>query len=134
MSNSVNHVGLVKSVLDATPEHEYGLVFGYLVVCTIDDEPYVDLQKHHAPDHVMFDAAVHFAQGSKDMNIMHEGEPVGKALFIWPMTKEIAAAFDVETSMTGLMVAAAPSSVEALEKFKSGEVRAFSLEGEGWFE
>jgi hypothetical protein len=59
---------------------------------------------------------------------MHKGDPIGTMVFAFPLTTDIAKAFDITTPRTGLMIGMKPSA-EVLAKFKSGEYTGFSIGG-----
>ena len=110
-------------------DDELGLVMGYAIVSTKDGEPYFDKQDDHIPDESMLRASVDFMKNSRTAKEMHAGSAKGTVVFAWPMTAEIAKAFDIETKTTGLMIAMLPDDEEVLEKFKSGEYTGFSIGG-----
>jgi len=109
-------------------DEELGLVFGWAIICKEEGEPYFDLQGDHITEDAMFQAATDFMEHSRVMNEMHEGGDAGKFVFAFPMTEEVQKAFGIECDKTGLLVAAKPDP-ETLEKFKSGELTGFSIEG-----
>jgi hypothetical protein len=59
---------------------------------------------------------------------MHKRTNAGQVVFIWPLTAEVAKAFDLGTRRTGLMIAVKPDAA-MLRKFRSGELQAFSVGG-----
>lgn len=106
---------------------DLGVVFGYAIVCTEDGEPYYDLQGDHIPEATMLNAATEFAK-EPTIKMMHKGEAVGELSFMFPLTEEIAKAFDIETDKTGLLVGVRPEP-DVLEKMQSGELSGFSVGG-----
>lgn len=112
-----------------------GLVFGWAIVSKIDGDPYFDTQGDHIPEDSMMESAMEFMIEKRHGGEMHrrdeKGNPVivGKVVFCWPMTEETAKAFNIETSMTGLMIALKPDNDEILEKFRSGVYTGFSIGG-----
>lgn len=106
-----------------------GLVLGWAIVCKKDDADYYDLQDDHIPEDAMLQASVNFMQNSRIARDMHEGGHAGDIVFAFPMTTDVASAFGVETSTTGLMVAMKPNDASMLAKFKSGEYSGFSIGG-----
>lgn len=110
-------------------DDELGLVMGWAIICTVDNEPYFDKQDDHIPDHGMLDAATDFMLNSRVAKEMHVGDEKGTVVFAWPMTAEIAKAFDIETHQTGLMIAMKPDNPEMLEKFRDGTYNGFSIGG-----
>jgi hypothetical protein len=110
-------------------DDELGLVMGFAIVCTIDGEPYFDTQDDHIPEDSMLKAATDFMVNSRKALEMHAGDQIGDIVFAFPLTSDIAKAFDLETKTTGLMIAMKPDSEETLNKFKSGEFTGFSIGG-----
>ena len=119
---------------------DLGIVFGWAIICTIDGQPYFDLNidrdgplmgqrvPENVPDDVMLRAAAEFAKTARPGNDMHDGPDVGTFDFIFPLTAEMAQAFGIQTRVTGLLVGYRPTP-DLLAKFKSGERRGFSIEG-----
>lgn len=106
-----------------------GLVFGWAIICKENGEDYFDQQDDHIPEHAMLNAVTEYADGNRTHKIMHDGEPVGKVLFLMPLTTEIAKAFELQTKRTGLIIAAKPDNEECLAKFRSREYTGFSIGG-----
>ena len=106
-----------------------GLIMGYAIICTEEGEPYFDLQGDHVPEDAMLKAALDFMENSRVAKEMHDGDQVGTVVFAWPMTADIAKAFDILTRRTGLMIAVRPSDKGMLEKFQLGELTGFSIGG-----
>lgn len=115
-------------------DETHGLVFGFAVVCTEGGKDYYDLQGDHIPDDAMLKAALGFAASDRVSGDMHawdeDGQPIadGKALFLFPMTTEIAKALGITTPVTGLLVGMRPSK-SVLQKFKNGDYTGFSIGG-----
>lgn len=115
---------------------ERRLVFGFALVCTEKGEEYTDLQDEFVPEDVMFDAALDFALNcgiAKEMHGKGEAgdEPVGTYPFVFPLTKAIADALGIVTERTGLLVGARFDE-PTFKRFESGELRAFSIGGDGF--
>jgi len=116
-------------------DEELGLVFGWAVICAIDDEPYYDVQKDHVPEDDLIEPSMDFMLNSRVQGDMHarteEGEVVdkGTVVFCFPMTREVAKAFGIQTRVTGLMIAIKPDTPEILQKFKDGDYTGFSIGG-----
>ena len=111
-----------------------GLVFGWAIISTISGVDYFDKQNEHIPDESMLEAATEFMIGDRTQGEMHIHDDDGivkrgQIVFAWPMTKEIAEAFDIETDQTGLMIAAKPDDPKTLEKFADGTYTGFSIGG-----
>ncbi len=106
-----------------------GLVMGFAIVCEEGGEPYFDVQGDHIPEDSMLKAALDFMENSRVAGEMHAGGDRGTVVFAWPMTTDIAKAFGIVTSRTGLMVALRPSDDAMLEKFRDGTYTGFSIGG-----
>lgn len=124
----------------AKVDESLGVVFGWAVICKVNGEDYYDWNVDHAGSHkgklvpenvtedAMLKASVGFMESGGAGNEMHEGADVGKFLFAFPLTTDIAKAMGIECAKSGLMVGyQAPPAV--LAKFKSGEYSGFSIEG-----
>ena len=110
-------------------DQELGLIFGFAIICKQNGEAYFDTQGDHIPENAMLEAATDFMKNSRVSKEMHEGDKVGEVLFAFPLTEDIAKAFEIQTQTTGLMVAVRPENNEIIEKFKSGEYTGFSIGG-----
>lgn len=106
-----------------------GLVFGWSIISSENGKPYYDTQGDHIPEDSMLNAATEFMQSKRQMKIMHSGKSIGKVVFAWPMTQEIAEAMGVKGGRTGLMVAVKPDNPNVLERFREGKYSGFSIGG-----
>ena len=113
----------------AKVDDRLGIVFGYAIVCKQGDEDYYDTQGDHIPERAMLDATSRFMAGDRFAKVMHEGESVGRVVFGFPLTGEIADALDILTERTGFVVGIKPDDPGLLEKYRSGELRGFSIGG-----
>lgn len=109
-------------------DEDLGLVMGYIIICKEDGEDYFDLHGDHIPESSMLKAALDFMENSRRAKEMHTGDVSGSIVFAWPMTTDIAKAFDISTKTTGLMIAMKPDE-EMLEKFQDGTLSGFSIGG-----
>ena len=109
-------------------DQSLGLVLGWAIVCKREGERYFDLQGDHIPEDAMLKSATDFMLHSRDAGDMHSEVGRGTVVFAFPMTEEIAKAFDIQTKQTGLMVAMKPDAA-MLAKFASGEYKGFSIGG-----
>ena len=112
----------------AKVDDELGLVFGFAIVSTLDDQPYFDVQGDHIPEDAMLKAATDFMENSRMAKEMHTGDSKGTVLFAFPLTAEIAKSLDIETKKTGLLIAMKPDE-DMLTKFKDGTLTVFSIGG-----
>lgn len=117
-------------------DQKLGLVFGYAIVCKVDGEDYYDLNvdpdgervPEHIPEDAMLKAAADFMEHHRVAKEMHSGDPIGPAVFAFPLTTEIAKALEIIPHKTGLLFAMKPKP-EVLAKFASGEYTGFSIGG-----
>lgn len=110
-------------------DERLGLVMGYAIVSKIGGEDYYDLQGDHASDDEILRAGVDFMENSRLADEKHDYKDKGSVVFAFPLTAEVAKAFDIETPVNGLMIAMRPSDPEVLRKFQSGEYTGFSIGG-----
>jgi hypothetical protein len=115
----------------AKVSEELGLVFGWAFASSLDGgaTPYHDLQGD-AIDEDFVAVAAKFMEGGAATDVQHDGEQDGRVVFAMPLTKEIASALGIESKTLGLAVAIKPSP-EVFAKFKSGELKGFSIAGTG---
>jgi len=124
----------------AKVDESLGIVFGWAVICKVAGQDYYDWNIDHGgarageriPEHItepaMLKSAAAFMESERPGNEMHAGDDVGKFLFAFPLTTEIAKAMGIACDKTGLMVGyQAPPAVIA--KFKSGAYTGFGIEG-----
>lgn len=110
-------------------DEELGLVMGWAIISLANGEPYFDKQGDYIPENSMLEAATEFMLNSRIAGDMHDGDSHGRIVFAWPMTTEIAKAFEFDVSTTGLMIAMKPDNEEMLEKFRDGTYTGFSIGG-----
>lgn len=108
-------------------DESHGLVLGFAIITSQDGQEYFDCQGDAITDEAMLEAATDFAK-SMAGDDMHRG-PDGEVVFMFPLTSEIAKAFDIQCPRTGLMIGMRPSP-EVLKKFRDGEYTGFSIGGE----
>lgn len=110
-------------------DDQLGIVFGYAIVCQEDGRDYYDIQGDFIPEESMLRAAAGFMAGRRAAKAQHAGGPVGQVVFGYPLTKDIAAALDIQISRTGFVVGMKPDDADTLEKFATGEFTGFSIGG-----
>ena len=115
---------------------DLGLIFGFSMICKVDGEDYYDTDGDHFTERGMLEASTQFAKGGRVACTMHardvNGQPIqdGGVIHQFPLTTEIAKALDIQTRMTGLLVALAPDDPDTLAKAARGEFTGFSIGGE----
>jgi hypothetical protein len=113
----------------AKVDEALGIVFGWAITSTVDGTPYYDVQDDHIPEEAMLKAAVDFMANSRVLGDNHAGDEGGSIVFAFPLTGEIAKAFGISTSTTGLMIGVKPLSKDTLSKFADGTYTGFSIGG-----
>ena len=109
-----------------------GLVLGWAIICKDENgEDYFDVQGDHIPEDAMLKSSMDFALNSRDGKVMHVGDVVGKVVYMWPETAEIADAFGIVTKRTGLKIAWKPNDPAMLSRFdpETGDLKGFSIGG-----
>ena len=109
-------------------DESLGLVKGYAVVCTENDEPYFDLQRNHSSKDPIFKVALDFMQNGRLAGETHTRKEAGQLVFAAPMSEDFANAFGIEFSMTGLTITLKTAD-DLLAKCRSGEPTGFSVGG-----
>lgn len=106
-----------------------GIVFGYAIVCKNDDNDYYDVQGDHITEDAMLDATAEFMAGERCAKMMHEGGNVGRVVFGFPLTIEIAKSLGISAARSGFIVGMQPDDDEILDKYRTGEFTGFSIGG-----
>jgi cation transport regulator ChaB len=107
---------------------EHGVVFGWALISKINGVPYFDVQGDNASEAGILKASVEYMEGERVVKEMHQGDQVGKVIFGFPMTEDIAKAMGIKSQFTGLMIGMKPGA-GALAKFKDGTYTGFSMGG-----
>ena len=112
-------------------DRDLGLLMGFGVVTKINGEDYVDVQGDHIDERGLTEAAMDFMDlDDRPVLEMHEGEPIGKVLFAFPLTSDVARNIGIESSRYGLLIGVRVDDDDVLARFDSGEFTGFSLGGE----
>lgn len=117
------HVNFVKV------DESLGLVMGFAIICKQEGKDYFDSQGDHIPEDAMLKAASDFMAGNRIVGDMHQSDEGGQVVFAFPLTTEVAKAFNIQTNTTGLMIAMKPAQQKTLEKFRDGTYNGFSIGG-----
>jgi hypothetical protein len=105
------------------------LIFGWAIVCMVDDVEHYDCENTHIPEGEMFEAAVDFYLKRRVGKHNHEGKLAGTVDYSLPLTREIANTFGMPCSMTGWMIAWRPLHADVIDQFRRGELQGFSIGG-----
>lgn len=112
----------------STINKRLGIVFGWAAESLRKGEQYFDTQGDHYTEDAMVADFADFMLKSRTSGEMHEVVD-GDVVFLFPLTSDLAKAFEIKTDRTGVMVGIKPSP-EVLAKFESGEYTGFSIGGE----
>jgi hypothetical protein len=107
---------------------QHGVVFGFAMVSKVDGEPFFDSQGDHITEEALLEASLHYMEGDRVAKEMHRGEPMGKVVFAFPLTTDIAKMLGIESRRTGLIIGMKPSG-NVLKKFADGTYTGFSIGG-----
>lgn len=119
------------------------MVFGWGSICkkrnqeTGQLEIYTDTDNEQFPEDVTLKAWLDFMNSDQRiMDNMHNGQPVGKVVFAFPMTEDIAASFGLvdKLDQTGVIVGTLITDDEVLKKFQTGEYTGYSIGGTAYYE
>lgn len=128
-------VGKRGDAIEATAKYvkasdELGLAFFWAFTSKVDGADHFDLQGDTV-DEDFVKAAMEFMEHGGAVDEMHDYEATkARVVFAMPMTPDIAKAYGVTSSTTGLMVAI-KCTAEQLAKLKSGEYTGVSIAGLG---
>lgn len=107
-----------------------GLLFGFAIISKMDGEDYYDLQDDHITEDAVLKAALDFsAYSDRAAKLMHAGWPIGRVVFMFPLTDEIAKALDIKTNKTGLIIGIKVHDEKILEAYQEGTFTGFSIGG-----
>jgi hypothetical protein len=112
-------------------DEEQRLVFGYVYVAkTKDGETVIDHSGEFVDPADLEDAMYKYVLESRESNDMHEGPVTGKLVESFVITPDKLEAMGLEKNALPLGIwAGFQLDPEAFEKVKTGERRAFSIEG-----
>lgn len=120
--------GLVKARI-MKADDEQRMAYGWASVWSVDGEVLVDRQGDIISPRVGERAATKFMMELRTAKAMHEGNKIGEVVHSMPITDEIAAAFNLKSSMEGWMVGVKIYDGDVWSRVKSGNLRAFSIGG-----
>ncbi len=109
-----------------------GLVFGWALASSLDGgkTQHVDLQGDAIQNDDLIKVAAAFMEEAAASDVMHDDAPDGRIVFAMPLVPEINAALGIQSDVHGLAIAMKPSA-ETFKRFQSGELKAFSIAGQG---
>jgi len=133
---------VISAILAATMEHEVTktteilkvdrerrIVWGWASVSTMKGELVTDLQGDRITPSEMEKMADGFMRSTRAAKVMHEGDVEGEVIHSFPLTKELAEAFGIQTDREGWITGTYVTSDDAWERALKGEFRGLSIGG-----
>lgn len=105
------------------------MLFGFAIVSKANGERHFDLQGDHLPDSAILRAAEKFSKADRVAKLMHEGEPVGEVVFVFPMTEEVVKSLNIKTDKYGLLIGMRVEHSGIIKGIKEGVLKGFSIGG-----
>ena len=118
---------LIKGTISGTGD----TVYGFLLVSQKQGQDYFDLHGDHVPDEVIEKIAAHIK--NVPLLSMHQyfdpliSGPVGHIESSFPLTKDLAESFGIQTDTYGLIISAKVTNPVVLEAVRSGKYTGFSI-------
>ncbi len=122
---------LAKSTEFLAKNEEQQIVYGWAQVATLNGEAVEDLQGDVVDIMELQKAAHDFAENSRAGNAMHKGADVARVVESIVFTKALQDALGIDLGMEGWFVGYQIFDADVWKRVKSGELRAFSVEGTG---
>jgi len=108
---------------------ERRIVWGWASVCTMKGETVTDLQGDRIAPAQMEKMADRFMRSARAAKAMHYGDDVGEVIHSFPMTKELADAFGIQSEREGWITGTYVKSDEEWAKVRRGEYKGLSIGG-----
>ena len=108
---------------------ERRIVWGWASVCTMKGETVTDLQGDRIAPAQMEKMADRFMRSARAAKAMHYGDDVGEVIHSFPMTKELADAFGIQSEREGWITGTYVKSDEEWDKVRNGTYKGLSIGG-----
>ena len=108
---------------------ERRIVWGWASVCTMKGETVTDLQGDRIAPAQMEKMADRFMRSARAAKAMHYGDDVGEVIHSFPMTKELADAFGIQSDREGWITGTYIKSDEEWAKVLNGTYKGLSIGG-----
>ena len=108
---------------------ERRIVWGWASVCTMKGETVTDLQGDRIAPAQMEKMADRFMRSARAAKAMHDGDDVGEVIHSFPMTKELADAFGIQSEREGWITGTYVKSDEEWAKVRNGTYKGLSIGG-----
>ena len=110
-------------------DSERRIAWGWASVSTMKGELVTDLQGDIITTAEMEKMADRFMMSARTAKAMHEGDSIGEVIHSFPLTNELAKAFDMDTDREGWIIGMKIYDAEVWDSFKRGELAGFSIGG-----
>jgi cation transport regulator ChaB len=133
---------MISAILRATMEHDLNksadilkvdtarrIVWGWASVSTMKGELVTDRQGDRIAPAEMEKMADRFMRSARAAKAMHDGDDVGEVVHSFPLTKELAAAFGIQTDREGWITGTYIKSDAEWQKVLDGEYKGLSIGG-----
>lgn len=110
-------------------DRERRIVWGWASVSTMKGELVTDLQGDRITPVEMEKMADSFMRSARAAKAMHDGDDVGEVIHSFPLTKELAEAFGIQTDREGWITGTYIRDDAEWEKALRGEYRGLSIGG-----
>lgn len=108
---------------------ERRIVWGWASVCTMKGDLVTDRQGDRIAPSQMEKMADRFMRSARAAKAMHYGDDVGEVIHSFPMTKELADAFGIQSDREGWITGTYIKSDEEWDKVRKGEYKGLSIGG-----
>ena len=112
-------------------DEEQRIVWGWASVATEKGELVVDQQGDTITPDEMVKMANGFMKSVRTAKAMHEGESIGEVIHSFPLTKELAKAFGLETDREGWLIGMHIKDDEIWKAVRANLFGGFSIGGRG---
>ena len=112
----------------AKADTDRNLIFGWPIISSVRGKAYVDKQNDVIPFDSALDAMIAFTKGDRDSLVQHEGQALGKVIFIMPLDSEICKGLKISTDREGVCVAIQVEP-EVMRLYETGKLTGLSIGG-----
>lgn len=110
-------------------DNEKRLVYGFASVIEENGQTVIDRQDDIIKPDELVKAAHKFISDARVAKMMHDGEQVGEVVESIVFTEDVQEALGIDLNKVGWFIAMKIHNDDVWEKFKSGELEAFSIGG-----
>ena len=129
MSKAERSTSVTKTTDILKVDSERRIVWGWASVSTMKGETVTDLQGDRITPREMEKMADRFMRSARAAKAMHYGDDVGEVIHSFPLTKELAEAFGIQTDREGWLTGTYVKSDEQWARVLRGEFKGLSIGG-----